>query len=243
LSSEIKKTWLCVDLPLTDYQTALNFQHQLAEARKNKTIPNVILFLEHPPVYTLGRGRRHLPASGIPMVQTERGGNITYHGPGQLVVYPILNLQKAHLRVAEYVEKLEETMIRIAADFGVTAERNPLNRGIWVKQRKLGSIGIAIRRSIAFHGFALNVNLSLKPFDRINPCGLCGIKMTSLERERCKSVSVDQVRESAKHHIETVFDIRLETTLPEWLNLKNGNFTNTQTPMASQKTSAHACLW
>ncbi len=216
------KKWLCIELPVTEYREAWQLQSNLVAARKNKIInDNIVLLLEHPPVFTIGRrgGLNNLSVSanflekaGIPVVQVERGGNITFHGPGQLVVYPIIDLQVAKLGVVDYVEKLEEIMIRAAADWGIKADRNPINRGVWVGNNKLGSIGIAIRRGICFHGMAFNVNISLKPFGWINPCGLDNMGITSMEREISRKVSMNQVRENIKLHLKSVFGIRLVMT-------------------------------
>jgi len=188
-------------------------------ARKKKIIDtNVVLLVEHPPVFTLGhRGgldnltvsANFLEKAGVPVIQVERGGSITFHGPGQLVVYPIINLQSAGLRVVDYVENLEEIMIRTALDWGIRAERNPINRGVWVGNNKLGSIGIAIRRGICFHGMAFNVNPSLKPFSWINPCGLQNVGMTSMEQELSRKVSMNRVRETVKYHLKAVFGVEL----------------------------------
>lgn len=206
---------------MLDYKTAWDLQAGLVEARKSGAVSSdVLLLLEHPPVFTLGRrgGLKNLIVpeaflreSGVPIVHVERGGDITYHGPGQLVGYPILNLRSARLTVSDYVEKLEEIMIRTAGHWGVRAERNTLNRGVWVGNRKLGSLGIALRRGIAFHGFALNVNLSLKPFEWINPCGLQGVSMTSIATELSKPVDMGEVREYMKSAIRNVFQVELET--------------------------------
>jgi lipoate-protein ligase B len=223
------KRWLCLDLPSTEYRQAWHLQSHLVAARKNKTINNnVILLLEHPAVFTLGRrgGLNHLsvPANllekaGIPVIQVERGGDITFHGLGQLVMYPIIDLQLARLTVIDYVENLEEVMIRTAADWGIKAVRNPINRGVWVDNNKLGSIGIAIRRGICFHGMALNVNISLKPFEWIHPCGLEDIGITSMERELSRKISMKIVREAVKCHLEAVFEVTLMMTSLAELNL------------------------
>lgn len=141
----------------------------------------------------------------IAVVPIERGGVITYHGPGQLVVYPIIHLKQAGLSVAEYVSLLEELMIALAAEVGVTADRDPRNHGVWVGNHKLGSIGIAIRHGVSFHGMALNVNLSLEPFGWINPCGLTGVRMTSLAAETGKTVTMSRVAAGLPHHLETLF--------------------------------------
>jgi lipoate-protein ligase B len=219
-------TWLCIDFDSVDYSVALDLQHRLVAARKSKVLEkDILLVLEHPPVFTLGRrgGRENLRVSsdfleksGIQVIQVERGGNITYHGPGQLVVYFISDLNATRMGVDNYVSRLEEVMLRIAADWNVPAERNDANRGIWVGNNKMGSIGIAIRRGVTFHGLALNANPSLEPFCWINPCGMQNIGMTSIQQESAHSVSMPQVRQSFKLHFTSVFGAKLvETTLED----------------------------
>jgi len=215
-------TWLCVELPIVEYQKARDLQGHLLSARKDKIIDSdIILILEHPPVFTLGRrgglknlrvSESFLKKSKIPVMHVERGGDITFHGPGQIVVYPIINLEKARLDVTDYVSNLEEVMIQTAKESGVQAQRNGLNRGIWVGKKKLGSIGIAVRRGISFHGMALNVNLSLEPFNWINPCGLQDIKMTSIQQELSHPVSLPHVRQTVKQHFESIFGVELVAT-------------------------------
>ena len=222
MHGSLEKRWLCIDVPAMGYGEAWNLQGRLVAARKDKTIDtDVILFLEHPPVFTLGNrgGLNNLTVSesflekaGIPVIQVERGGDITFHGPGQLVVYPIIDLRRARLTVVDYIENLEQVMIRAVADWGINAVRHPMNRGVWVGNNKLGSIGIAIRRGIAFHGMALNVNLSLRPFGWINPCGLQDTRMTSMEQELSRKVLMNQVRQSVKYHLKAVFGVDLVMT-------------------------------
>jgi lipoate-protein ligase B len=156
-----------------------------------------------------------LEERGIPVVPTERGGSITYHGPGQLIGYPIVDLHRARLGVPDFVTALEEVMIRTSRDFGVLSERSPVNRGVWVGNRKLGSVGLAVRRGISFHGFALNVNPSLEPFTWVQPCGLQGVKMTSLRRELGEALPMANVRQCACSHIQAVFDVALEPVAVE----------------------------
>lgn len=214
--------WLCVQIASMDYAEALDLQRRLVAARISGDLDkDIVLILEHPPVFTLGRRgglenlkvpESFLKQSGIPVVQVERGGTITYHGPGQLVVYPIVRLRDLKMRVADYVERLEEIMIRTAADLGVQVERNAQNRGVWVKNRKLGSIGVAIRRGVSFHGLALNVDPSLTPFEWVHPCGLQGIRMTSIAKERACTVSMTQAREVLTRRIEDVFGVKLMMT-------------------------------
>lgn len=211
---------LFVSLEVSPYQEIWELQKQILEAKVQRRLEeDVILLLEHEPVFTLGRrGNRDnllipeefLAKQGIDVIHVERGGDVTYHGPGQLVAYPIFDLRRTALGVVEFVERLEEVMIRIAADFGVCAERNPKNRGVWVGPKKLGSIGIAIRHGITYHGLALNVHNSLEPFSWINPCGLQGTMMTSISIESGRMIDMEETRTSMSRHLEEVFSVRLK---------------------------------
>ncbi len=213
-------SFLVVDLQQVSYLAALDLQKLLVDARKSKQInSNIILFLEHTPVFTLGRrgGKDNLTVSdtflkdqNIPVVQTERGGNITYHGPGQLVAYLIIDLDHQRLSVEDYVTNLETVMLQTAAEFGIDASQNSKNRGIWVNNKKMGSIGIAIRHGITFHGLALNVNLSLVPFQWINPCGMKDVEMTSLKQELKQELSMESARDILKSKIKHVFGCQFE---------------------------------
>lgn len=177
----------------TDYEKALALQESLvADKKAGRLDADILLVVEHSAVFTLGRrgGRENLVVSedflakkGVPVIQTGRGGNITFHGPGQLVVYPIVDLVRAGVGVADFVHLLEGVMIRTAKSVGVDADRSGRNHGIWVGDRKLGSIGLSISRGITCHGLALNVNMDLTPFSWVNPCGLTGVAMTSLAAE------------------------------------------------------------
>ena len=213
------KTCLCLEMPLKEYRASLDLQRNIALARQTAVIENdVVLILEHPPVFTLGRrasiknlkaSKAFLERKKIPVISVERGGDITFHGPGQLVVYPIIDLTKAGLNVMDYVASLEEIMLRTASDWGIPAKRNSVNRGTWIANKKLGSVGISVQRGVTFHGFALNVNLSLKPFKWIHPCGLTDIGVTSMAQELSKKISMSPVREAVMHHFETVFGFDL----------------------------------
>ena len=213
--------WQGVDLGTVPYPDALAFQHKLVETVSSGALSGVVLLLEHPPVFTLGqRGgienlkvtQAFLERSGISVIQTERGGSITYHGPGQLVVYPVIDLKQAGVSVAGYVEALEEVMIRTAGDWNIPACRNPAGRGVWVKAAKLGSVGIRVRRTVVFHGLALNVSVCLAPFDWINPCGLEGVAMTSMVQEAQREISMADVRQAVIRHMEAVFKTTLTMT-------------------------------
>jgi len=169
-------------LGLTDYEPTWRAMQRFTEERGADTADE-IWFLEHRAVFTLGvsASRAHLLAPGdIPVVQIDRGGQVTYHGPGQLVVYPLIDLRRAALGVREFVSALERAVIDLAADYGIAAEARREAPGVYVGGRKLASVGVRVRRGGSFHGLALNVALDLEPFDRINPCGYAGLRMTQL---------------------------------------------------------------
>ncbi len=178
-----------------DYQQALALQDRLVAERHAGAIPDQLLLLEHDPVYTIGRtpdqtslrGAIHLPH---PVIQTNRGGQATYHGPGQLVGYPILDLRQRGQDLHLYLRALEELLIRVCATFGVTARRREALTGTWVVDRKIASIGVGVRHWISMHGFALNVCGDLAPFQQITPCGITGVAMTSLEIESRRPITV-----------------------------------------------------
>lgn len=221
------KPCLYIELPLTEYREAWQLQQTVVNAKKEGVLSNdVVLVLEHPPVYTLGRRggienlcvpRDRLDTEGIDVVQIERGGDITYHGPGQLVAYPLLDIRRAHMSVTDLVSSLEEIMIDTADAFGVTAERNPLNRGVWVGRAKLGSIGLALRRNITFHGMALNVNLDLTHFSWINPCGLKEVGMTSLRETAGRAIDMQAVRRTLKNNMQSKLGLDFELADPDTL--------------------------
>jgi lipoyl(octanoyl) transferase len=165
-----------------DYQITWQRMQQFTDTRTALSADE-LWFLEHPPVFTLGMaGRReHLLAPGdIPIVHADRGGQVTYHGPGQLVVYALIDLRRAGLGVRDLVTGLEQAVVRYAAELGITAAAKPEAPGVYVADRKLASVGIRIRRRASYHGLALNVNMDLEPFGRINPCGYAGLAMTQL---------------------------------------------------------------
>ncbi len=204
-----------VDLGEMEYPEAHQFQLECVSYRlAAKDRPDIFIVTEHPPVFTLGKrgglgsltvSREYITDQGVGIVQTERGGDITYHGPGQLVVYPIICLKESGLSIKDYVGLLEDVMIRCAQDFGVTADRDQRNRGIWVGDNKIGSIGIRVTRGVCYHGLALNVALDFKHFSWIQPCGLAGVGVTSLAKESGGLVSFQEVKERMIHHLEKHF--------------------------------------
>lgn len=213
--ARVKKVARMVDLGLTDYAATYNLQLKLVKKRRHGSLEDdLFLVTEHPGTFTLGRsgGRQNLIVSeeflrqnDIPLVHIERGGDITYHGHGQLVIYPIIHLRQAGITVVEYVDYLEELMIRLAAASGVVATRDSRNRGVWVGGKKLGSVGIAVRQGICFHGLALNVNIGLEPFSWVNPCGLTGVQMTTLSGESGREVTLEDVKNDLASQLGRVF--------------------------------------
>jgi lipoyl(octanoyl) transferase len=205
------------------YENAFALQEEIV-ARKGAdlTLPDELLLLEHEPVYTIGRTPdqsslrtpadsqtpgAHLPH---PVVQINRGGQATYHGPGQLVGYPLLDLRSRGQDLHRYLRWLEEVLIELLAEYGVTGERREGMTGVWVNGRKIASIGVGVRKWISMHGFALNVSGDLAPFAAITPCGLSGVEMTSLSRECGREVDVREVAD----RVGAIF-ARLDAGVPE----------------------------
>ena len=194
------------ELGRVEYEPTWRAMQRFTDERGPDT-PDEIWLLEHPPVYTLGMNaaREHLLVPGdIPVVQIDRGGQVTYHGPGQLVVYPLIDLRRAGMGVRDLVTGLERAVIDYAATLGVRAEAQPKAPGVYVDGRKLASIGIRVRRGASYHGLALNVNMDLAPFSRINPCGFAGLEMTQLAAlvaARSSVPSVEQVAAEMLPHL------------------------------------------
>jgi lipoyl(octanoyl) transferase len=183
---------LVVRCGIVPYEEARTAQLRLQEQRQREAIPDVLLLLEHPPVYTRGRrstptelpmGREWYELQGIEVRDTDRGGRVTYHGPGQLVAYPIVSLRPYGDDVLEYLRRLEQVTIEALAAHGVEAELVEGLTGVWTHGRKVGSIGVHVSRGVTTHGLAVNVNNDLQPFEWIVPCGIEGVAMTSLSRE------------------------------------------------------------
>ncbi len=169
-------------LGLVEYQPTWRAMQRFTDERGGAT-PDELWFLQHPPVFTLGMsGRReHLLAPGdIPVIETDRGGQVTYHGPGQLVIYPLIDLRRNGFGLRDLVTALERAVIRYASELGIEAEARREAPGVYVAGRKLASVGLRIRRGASYHGLALNVSMDLEPFSRINPCGYAGLEMTQL---------------------------------------------------------------
>src|SRR5678815_3143386 len=188
----MSELWVA-NLGTVPYEEALELQRELARERISGAIPqDMLLLLEHPPVVTLGRSAKSknlvasaefLASRGVELFEVERGGDVTFHGPGQLVGYPIIDLKRHKLDLHWYLRQVEEGLIRTLAEYGIPAERNIGFTGVWTKNRKIASIGVHARDWVTWHGFALNVTTDLSYFDFIIPCGIDGVTMTSVERE------------------------------------------------------------
>jgi lipoyl(octanoyl) transferase len=219
----VLKDCLAIDLGLIGYAEANALQKRVVGARKAGAIEDVLLLCEHPHVITLGKSgkRENLLASehvlrqkGVEFHASDRGGDITYHGPGQIVGYPILNLGAIRRDVVWYVRMLEEAMIRATAEFGITAERVAGKTGIWVRsgstEEKLAAIGVRISRWVTSHGFAYNVSTDLRNFDLIVPCGIADRKATSLEKLLGRSVNEREVAPRIAKHLGEVLGLEMK---------------------------------
>lgn len=216
-----------LDLGLRDYGEVWRLQKELVAQRRAGQIPDTLIIVEHPPVFTVGRGGR--PSSPSPLFPSpsqgrgsgsegegagwgrvrafivERGGDVTFHGPGQLVGYPIMDLKHRGRNVHRFLRDLEEVLIHTLRDFSLEAQRRPGLTGIWVGPKKIASIGIAVRHWVSYHGFALNVSVDLSYFCLIRPCGLDGDVMTSMSELLSKEISVAEVKPYLLHHWREVF--------------------------------------
>jgi lipoyl(octanoyl) transferase len=205
-----------------DYAAALALQQQLCALRQQEAIGDVLLLVEHPPVLTLGRNahREHVVAGsdflarrGISVFETNRGGDVTYHGPGQLVGYPILNLRgfTPPLGIVEYLRRLEEVLMRACADYGVLTQRAPGRAGVWtipggsIAEKKIAALGVHVARGVTTHGFAINVTTDLDDFGLIVPCGIRDRGVTSMEAEADAPPSLEQMANSVVRHFGRVF--------------------------------------
>ena len=217
-------------LGTVDYAEAHELQKRLQKMRIAGEVGDTVLLLQHPPVVTLGRSAKEqhvvagsavLEAEGIALHEVGRGGDVTYHGPGQLVAYPIIDLKPDRKDVRKYVWSLEEAMVRTCADFGLAAGRIAGLNGAWIGDRKVGAVGVRISRWVTMHGLALNADTMLRHFDLIVPCGIADKTVTSLSVELGRPVQVSDVVEPLAGHLASLFDTEVEwsTALPGGLRL------------------------
>lgn len=207
------------ELGLVDYVAACDVQAGLARRRAGQEIDDAILLLEHPPTITIGKSgsvenvlasREALSDKGVQLFFTDRGGDVTYHGPGQLVGYPIIDLRNRDRDLHRYVRDLEETLIRTVGDFGIEAHRDSGHRGVWVGNDELAAVGLRVKEWVTLHGFGLNVNTDLRPFSLINPCGFPDRSATSMSALLGREVAMSAVTERLLACFSEVFDAELE---------------------------------
>jgi lipoate-protein ligase B len=210
---------LLLDLEHLPYHQALDLMRRLVTKKRTIKYPQVLMLIEHEPVVTLGRrsnqadfvvSKECLLEQNIGVHRIERGGLATYHGPGQLVAYPIFDLQVMKLGVVQLVSGLEQVVVKTLAEYGIKGESRPDFRGVWVDQEKIASVGIAVRRSISFHGIALNYNTNLKHFDLIHPCGIPNVRMTSIAKVLSRSVDGRKLRHRMGNHFAEYFKLTYE---------------------------------
>jgi lipoyl(octanoyl) transferase len=199
------------ELGVVDYLSAWKLQKQIHQDVVNLQTENTLLLLEHPSVYTAGRRTEILdrPLDDTPVIDVDRGGKITWHGPGQLVGYPIIKLKNS-TDVVGFVRELETALISVCAEFGIKADRYCERSGVWVRDdkgdRKIAAIGLRVAKGVTMHGFALNVNPDLSAFEKIIPCGITGAKVTSLTAELGSEITINEVLPVIKKHIQPMLD-------------------------------------
>jgi lipoate-protein ligase B len=206
-----------LDLGLREFTEVWDLQRKLIETRFNRRIPDTLILVEHPHVFTVGKavpGDVPPQIDGVSVFRIERGGQWTYHGPGQLVGYPILDLNQRKRDIHAFLAGIEETLIHAIGKFGIAGIRGE-QTGVWVGQKKIASIGAAIRNWVSFHGFALNVNTDLNYFYKINPCGFSGSTMTSMQSLLGSEVDFNQAKNEVRNQFEKTFDLRLIQIRPE----------------------------
>jgi len=211
---------MILDLGLRDYEEVWRLQKEFVARRRAGEIPDTVILVEHPPVFTIGRqASPGQTSSGLfafadedewarrSLVVVERGGGITFHGPGQLVGYPILDLKSRGRDLHRFLRDLEEVLIRTLRDFSLDAQRRPGLTGVWVGQKKIASIGIAVRHWVSYHGFALNVSVDLRYFRMIRPCGLDGTVITSMSELLGREISLAEVKPALVRRWQEVFTL------------------------------------
>jgi lipoate-protein ligase B len=220
-----------VNLGLTEYSAVWELQQALLNQRCTGTVGDVLLLNEHHHVYTLGKSSdaNHVLASdeqlsdhGVKVYHIDRGGDVTYHGPGQLVGYPILNLYELHCDVHQYLRKLEEVIIRTLSTFGINGHRDEGFTGVWVGNDKIAAIGVKVSHGITMHGFALNVNTDLSYFDQIIPCGIFHKGVTSIQQVLGRTIGIDEVSDRITDAFGEVFEsVPVQSVAEELYRLKN----------------------
>jgi len=205
---------LLVDLQTRDYKETWELQHRLVELRAQARVPDILLLVEHPHVITMGTSAKseNILSRTLPIYEVERGGDVTYHGYGQLIGYAILDLSSRSKDIKSYLRNLERTLIDTLVHFGIAAQRIEGRTGVWIGQKKIASIGVAVRSWVTFHGFALNVSTDLSYFSTINPCGYESAIMTSMKEQLGREVSLSEVKGPLERAFQNTFETTLELT-------------------------------
>ena len=210
-----ERDFIYSDLGKIDYQAAWELQRELFDKRYKNVLPDILLLLEHNHTYTLGKtadknnlicSKNYLEENKISVYDIDRGGDITYHGPGQIVGYPIISLENWKKDTHKYLRAIEEVIIRTCSEFGINSSRNEKYTGVWVEEKKIAAIGIKVSRWITMHGFAFNVNTDLKYFGGIIPCGIKDKAVTSIENELKQKVNIESVKKLTLKHFKDVFE-------------------------------------
>ncbi len=210
-----ERNFIYSDLGKIDYQAAWDLQRDLFDRRYKNELPDILLLLEHNHTYTLGKtadknnligSKNYLEENKISVYDIDRGGDITYHGPGQIVGYPIISLENWKKDTHKYLRAIEEVIIKTCSEFGISSSRNVKYTGVWVEEKKIAAIGIKVSRWITMHGFAFNVNTDLKYFNGIIPCGIKDKAVTSIENELKQKINIETVKELILKHFKDVFE-------------------------------------
>ena len=230
-NKEVRRSTCLVSwLGIIDYQKSYALQKQILSGKLNNLQQNTLLLLEHPPTITLGKSGKienllisenDLELKGIPIIHTDRGGDITYHGPGQLVIYPIIDLSEYGKNIHWYVFSLQEVAIRVLADFSIESKRDNQYIGVWVNEKKIAAIGVAVHKWITTHGMALNIAPNMKHFDLINPCGIRDKGVTSMSQLLGKDIPIENVINSFVERFSNVFNAQTKWVKPDFLEELN----------------------
>jgi lipoate-protein ligase B len=210
-----------LDLGRMGYRKAWDLQKAVHQKRVDDKIPDTLILVEHDPVVTMGKSgkeknllipRQLLKDKGVDFFNIERGGDVTYHGPGQLVGYPIFNIRKGLAGIKPFISRIEDAIVLTLKDFGIPAQKKEKLIGVWTETGKICSIGVAVQRWVSFHGFALNVNTDLNFFNFIVPCGLAGVKMTSMKEILKKEIGLEEVKNGIRKRFGVLFGKDIEAT-------------------------------
>jgi lipoate-protein ligase B len=212
-----------MDLGFLPYTPAFSLQEKVLEARMDGHLPPTIILQENPPTFTLGRSGSEsnilatpdeLAARGIELINVNRGGDVTYHGPGQLIASPLLYLGDVDLNANQYMHRIEDVMIAVLAEFGLQAVKREQYPGVWLGEAKVGAVGIGVRHGYTFHGMSLNINLDLSPFNLINPCGVVAMPVTSMQAALGHPVSILAVKTVLRQSLSATFNLGLNDITP-----------------------------